>query len=197
MYCAFSGNRLLAYYASICCYARRCLLCLKLCQHISQMPTTLPQESLPHIMQMLFICTGCDYISYFSGFGKASVLNIFYQHAQFITSGCPILGTLSDTDDPSKGLLAFMRLVGTLYFKKIPLSIYFKRLRDPTTIIPLTGSSIVSGPPSAVAGKDSGHCRREDHLRRRACALSWGSLETLAEVLLGVQNVGQGYESQS
>ena len=79
---------------------------------------TLPQESLPHIMQMLFISTGCDFISYFSGFGKASVLNIFYQYAQFITSGDPVSGTLSDTDDPRKGFLAFMRLVGTLYFKK-------------------------------------------------------------------------------
>ena len=29
---------LIAYYASICCYARRCLLCLKLCQHNSPMP---------------------------------------------------------------------------------------------------------------------------------------------------------------
>ena len=28
---------------------------------------TLPRDSLPSIIQMLFICSGCDYVSYFSG----------------------------------------------------------------------------------------------------------------------------------
>ena len=31
---------------------------------------TLPRDSLPSIIQILFICSGCDYVSYFSGLGK-------------------------------------------------------------------------------------------------------------------------------
>ena len=39
-----------------------------------------PRELLPKAQQTLFICTGCDYVSYFAGFGKLT----FFQHASFI-----------------------------------------------------------------------------------------------------------------
>ena len=78
---------------------------------------TIPTESCQDILQVLFISTGCDYISYFSGFGKASFLNIFFQHAEFITSGSLVQGTLADSNIAT-GFLAFVRLIGTAYFKK-------------------------------------------------------------------------------
>ena len=43
---------------------------------------------------MLFICSGCDYVSYFSGLGKVAFLNT-YQHAPFI-SGNMLPGILSE-----------------------------------------------------------------------------------------------------
>ena len=77
-------------------------------------------NSLPQIIQTLFVCTGCDYISFFSGIGKATFLRYFFQYASFI-SGANSQGSLSDIefqDDHKKGFLAFLRLVGTVYFKK-------------------------------------------------------------------------------
>ena len=69
---------------------------------------------------MLFIVSGCDYTSYFAGIGKAPFLNAFYQYSHFITSNKQE-GSLSDNDGKSeikKGFLSFVRLIGTLYFKK-------------------------------------------------------------------------------
>ncbi len=56
---------------------------------------TLSRSSLPSTCQMLFVCTGCDYISFFKGLGKASFLNAFYQYAPFIC-GNRLPGFLSD-----------------------------------------------------------------------------------------------------
>ena len=42
-------------------------------------------NSLPQIMQTLFVCTGCDYVSFFSGLGKATFLRNFFQYASFIS----------------------------------------------------------------------------------------------------------------
>ena len=46
----------------------------------------IPRELLPGVLQTLFICTGCDYVSYFAGFGKSTFLKVFFQHASFINS---------------------------------------------------------------------------------------------------------------
>ena len=35
-------------------------------------------NSLPQIMQTLFVCTGCDYVPFFSGLGKATILRYFF-----------------------------------------------------------------------------------------------------------------------
>ena len=78
-----------------------------------------PQDQLTVILQTLFICTGCDYISYFKFIGKATILNTSFQLASFI-SGRDIPGFLSNTSPSNKhyGFLSFVRLVETCYFKK-------------------------------------------------------------------------------
>jgi len=67
------------------------------------------------------VCTGCDYISFFSQLGKATFLRYFFQYASFITGG-EQPGTLADTQLNERsyklGFLAFMRLIGTVYFMK-------------------------------------------------------------------------------
>ena len=77
--------------------------------------------SLPQIFQTLYVCTGCDYTSFFSHVGKATFLRYFFQYASFIT-GRSAEGTLTDIhlndNNFEKGFLAFLRLVGTVYFKK-------------------------------------------------------------------------------
>ena len=77
---------------------------------------TLPENKLG---KTLFICSGCDYTSYFSGHGKATILNVFFQHAEFI-NGVQMPGCLSETSTTNKksGFLSFIRLVGTLYISK-------------------------------------------------------------------------------
>ena len=44
-------------------------------------------------MQSLYISNGCDYISYFKTFGKATIINNFMQYANFISNSnaCTIL----------------------------------------------------------------------------------------------------------
>ncbi len=85
--------------------------------------SSIPAEKIPQIFQSLFVSTGCDYISFFSEMGKASMYRTFYQDAEFISSGnFPFLGTLADTEIISDqfeiGFLAFLRLIGAAYFKK-------------------------------------------------------------------------------
>ena len=80
---------------------------------------SLSTNTIGKALQTAFIGSGYDYISFFSGFGKASVLDNIFQHAKFIAGGeCP--ETLANTDLLTKdmGFQAFMRLIGTCYFKK-------------------------------------------------------------------------------
>lgn len=69
-------------------------------------------------MLMLYVCTGCDYLSYFRFLGKVQFLNTFHQYAGFI-NGIDKPGYLiNTTDDREYGFLSFLRLVGSTYFKK-------------------------------------------------------------------------------
>ena len=80
---------------------------------------SLPQNNLGNIMLQLYIVTGCDYVSYLSGVGKATFLNNFFQHAEFVT-GRLAVGCLSHTNisQMKLGFEALVRLIGTVYFKK-------------------------------------------------------------------------------
>ena len=62
--------------------------------------SSVPRGIIPKVIQTLFICTSCDYVSYFAGYGKATFLRLFFQHAEFITTTC--IGTLANTCGPSQ-----------------------------------------------------------------------------------------------
>jgi len=109
---------------------------------------SLPRPALANIFQMLFIVSGCDYISYFAGLGKAAFFNAFFQHATFIT-GQNLPGLLSDMAENCKevGFLAFLRLIGTLYFKKHYSSIVsLKGVQTPQQLLHAQETSLNSTP---------------------------------------------------
>ena len=75
----------------------------------------------PTILQTLFICSWCDYTSFFAVYGKATFLQVCFQYAHFVNaSSLQLPGTLADTSypDTEEGFHAFFRLVGAMYFKK-------------------------------------------------------------------------------
>ena len=77
-----------------------------------------PLEIRPLVLQTLFISSGCDYISFFVGLGKATIMKHFFQNAWFITGSQDIPGTLVSHGREDEGFLSFVRLIGTVYFKK-------------------------------------------------------------------------------
>ena len=71
-------------------------------------------------IQMLYICSGCDFVSFFAHLGKNVFLKMFYQYAPFITANSPAThGTLCESslnENHEHGLLAFYRLILCVYF---------------------------------------------------------------------------------
>ena len=75
-------------------------------------------NTLAKVFQVLYVTTGCDYVSFFFSLGKTTFMKTFFQHAQFITGQLPYTsGTLSDTslvhERYEQGFLSFLRLVST------------------------------------------------------------------------------------
>jgi hypothetical protein len=81
--------------------------------------TTLPVqiESLwirHHIfLSLLYIYSGCDFVSYFRGFGKKTFFDVFRKYSSFIVGD----GKFSDMHGQS-GLMSFYRLICSIYFTK-------------------------------------------------------------------------------
>jgi hypothetical protein len=77
------------------------------------------QSDICSIFVALFVGTGSDFTSYIKEIGKATFLNAFFQHADFIT-GISMPGSLNQFREHNKnmGFLSFLRLIGTVYFKK-------------------------------------------------------------------------------
>lgn len=79
-----------------------------------------PQAFRSKWLQTLFICTGCDYTSFFAGIGKATFMRVAFQYCNIISADTQAFpGCLSYTmERKEEGYLAFLRLVGTAYFAK-------------------------------------------------------------------------------
>ena len=80
----------------------------------------IPYAERPQLLQSLYACTGCDYISFFKGIGKVTFLDTFFQHASFIAGDCTLPGSIGNLASSANdlALYSFLRLVGCAYFKK-------------------------------------------------------------------------------
>ena len=72
------------------------------------------------IIQTLFVATGCDYVSFFSGIGKNF---FFFSNAMFIMADhpralCTAFESKNLYEQAQSSLLPFIRLVGCAYMKK-------------------------------------------------------------------------------
>ena len=80
----------------------------------------IPNSLSPAVIQVLFVCTGCDFISFFNGLGKASFLATLFEYSEFICSNSTHTpGTLADTDPNSNGILSFLGLWGVHILENI------------------------------------------------------------------------------
>lgn len=79
----------------------------------------IPESLSPLAMQVVYICSGCDFFSFFNGLGKASYLSTFFEYCGFICSSSDHApGMLTDTYSSTPGFLLFIRIVGCAYFRK-------------------------------------------------------------------------------
>ena len=90
----------------------------------------IPQSLIPLTIQILFVSTGCDFISYFHGLGKTSFFSTLFDYARFICATDS--GMLTDTDEESS-FLSFLRLVGSAYFRKHK-SVFLPSFPTPITL---------------------------------------------------------------
>lgn len=109
--------------SAIASLEHRYLSLTRLCTALNNDPdlSTVPCEVRPSLLQSLFICSGCLYISFFVSLGKATFLRVCLQHADFINANSVQLpGTLPCMSETNRsyGFLAFVSLIGTIYFKK-------------------------------------------------------------------------------
>ena len=80
-----------------------------------------PSGNIASILQSLFICTGCDYISFFRYHSKVAFIQTFFKHADFIS---PKDGSLSNSladlkNSCDHSLMSFFRLVGSVYMQGV------------------------------------------------------------------------------
>ena len=77
---------------------------------------SIPSDEQPQSVQTLYVCTGCDYISFFKGMGKVSFLQTFFEHASFIAGDRTLPGSIRNvtTNPNDPALYTFLRLVGRL-----------------------------------------------------------------------------------
>ena len=79
----------------------------------------IPETLRPLLLQKVYIATGCDFISFFKGFGKSTFLATLYEFCQFICSNSgQTPGILTDCDMHNHGFLSFVHLVGCAYYRK-------------------------------------------------------------------------------
>lgn len=91
----------------------------------------IPDDDIPLTIQALFVSTGCDYTSFFSGIGKAFFLQVFLDQSTFIVGSHPghfsaNFGSTTLSSQAQESELAFIRLVGCAYIKKHSNAFYGK-----------------------------------------------------------------------
>ena len=83
--------------------------------------TTVRKAYRTGIIQCLYVCTECDYVSFFVGIGKMSFLKVFFKKPSFIVgeeSTCRALCSTIFSEISGNGFLAFLKLIGLACFKK-------------------------------------------------------------------------------
>ena len=68
------------------------------------------------VLQAVYALSGCDFVSFFTGFGKAAFFKCLLQHSDFIVGQELLPGDLSESSASESGLQSFIRLVGCLYY---------------------------------------------------------------------------------
>ena len=76
----------------------------------------IPSALRPRALQSLYVCAGCDYVSFFRGMGKVSFMSTFFQYASFIAVGSEAPGSIGDVT-LDEAYMSFFRLVGATYFR--------------------------------------------------------------------------------
>ena len=117
----------------------------------------IPESAIPQTIQTLFVATGCDFVSFFSGLGKPNFFKVFMEHTQFILADHPKAFSTSFTSSilhqqTEETQLAFIRLVGCAYFKK-----------HSNAFFGTTPQSLFNG--SAANSPTEQHIKWLDHLR--------------------------------
>ena len=73
-------------------------------------------HNIEECILMLYILSGCDFVSFFRGYGKKTFFEVFRKYADFIT-GSHNMGNLTEIEEYG-GLHAFYRLITSVYFHK-------------------------------------------------------------------------------
>ncbi|CAC5377132.1 unnamed protein product [Mytilus coruscus] len=73
-------------------------------------------ENIEECIQIVYIFSGCDYTSFFKGYGKKTFFDTFRKYAGFISGGSEH-GLLCDINSQS-GLHSFYRLISAVYFSR-------------------------------------------------------------------------------
>ena len=103
--------------------------------------SSIPPNSHPSMLQMLYIATGCDFTSFFVSLGKSAFLKSFFSFAQWISSNsdADTPGSLAFADTENNSFIAFVRLVGAAHytkhrgaFKEESPRLHFNSLKSPS-----------------------------------------------------------------
>jgi hypothetical protein len=86
------------------------------------------QGTLGRELQALFVCSGCDYVSFFNNYSKNSFYEAYFNNIDFISSNDSYSGMLSQasTQTWQLGFQSFCRLVGCVFLKKCSNSFEYK-----------------------------------------------------------------------
>jgi hypothetical protein len=79
-----------------------------------------PPRVIGKEIQVLFVLSGCDYVSFFQNCSKLNFLKAYINNIHFVSFKEDYTGSLSQTnaEDWMDGQLAFFRLLACVYFKK-------------------------------------------------------------------------------